>query len=84
MPDARLIIRTFISDRLPQVEFSDDDEIFELGLVNSLFAVELVMFIERTFDLVLPNEVITLDNFRNVAAMAEMIELQQAQAVRSK
>jgi methoxymalonate biosynthesis acyl carrier protein len=83
MPDSRTVIRNFVGERIPEIDLTDDDEIFELGLVNSLFAVELVMFIERAFDLSLPNEALTLGNFRNVATIAETVDAQLAETARS-
>jgi acyl carrier protein len=65
-------IRAFITGRFPQVEFADDDDIFALGFVNSLFAMELVMFIESTFAITITNEELTLDNFRTVRKMADL------------
>ncbi|MEC2503534.1 phosphopantetheine-binding protein, partial [Bacillus cereus] len=31
------------------IEFNDDTEIFEEGLVNSLFAIQLMTFLEKEF-----------------------------------
>ena len=43
-----------------------DDDYFELGLVNSLFALELVSFVERQFGLVVEVEDLELDHFRTI------------------
>jgi acyl carrier protein len=66
--------------RFPQVQLADEEDIFALGFVNSLFAMELVMFIERTFRLEIPNDELTLDNFRTIKTMAEMIRRQAGPA----
>lgn len=71
-------IREFIAGRYPQVRMSDDDDIFSLGFVNSLFAMELVMFIEKRFDLRIPNSVLQIRNFRSVTAMTEMVTANRA------
>jgi acyl carrier protein len=78
--DAGGKIRSFISGRFPQVEFEDDHDIFKLGFVNSLFAMELVMFIETTFEFTIPNEELTLDNFRTITAMTGLVDRQGALA----
>lgn len=70
-------IRAFISNRVHD-EFSDDDDIFRLGFVNSLFAIELVVFLEKTFAIKISNEDLTLDNFRTVRSMAGLVERQPA------
>jgi acyl carrier protein len=74
--DPLLEIKSFIIGRFPQADLGDDQDIFALGFVNSLFATELVMFIEGTFGIVIPNEELTLDNFRTVASMAELVARQ--------
>ena len=66
-------IRDFIHAKYPQAAVEDEEDIFALGFVNSLFALELVMFIEKTFGFQVPNEDVKLDNFRTVAAMEELV-----------
>ncbi len=66
-------IRQFITDRYPQAQICDDDDIFSLGFINSLFAMELVMFIERTFDISIPNADLQIRNFRTVNAMKTLV-----------
>jgi methoxymalonate biosynthesis acyl carrier protein len=67
-------IRAFIVGRFPEAELDDDEDIFALGFVNSLFAMELVMFIEGEFSIVVANDDLTLDNFRTITAMADLVE----------
>ncbi|MEU5272131.1 acyl carrier protein [Streptomyces hygroscopicus] len=71
--DIRTPIREFISAKFPQISIDDDEDIFALGFVNSLFAMELVMFVERTFGVRVPNEQLKLDNFRTMNAMADLV-----------
>lgn len=49
------------------------DDIFALGLVNSLFAMELVLFVEKKFGIQVEDEDLELDNFRSAAAMADLV-----------
>ncbi|WP_353942640.1 acyl carrier protein [Streptomyces sp. HUAS MG91] len=74
-------IRAFIVGRHPQAELTDDQDIFSLGFINSLFAMELVMFIEKEFGVSLPNDELRIDNFRTVSSMAELVERRLAGAV---
>lgn len=76
-------IRSFITARFPRAEFTDEADIFDLGFVNSLFAMELVMFIENTFQITIPNEELTLDNFRTVALMSALVQRHLATAAQS-
>ena len=71
-------IHAFITGRFPDVEITSDDDIFSLGFVNSLFATELVMFIEKAFDLTIPNDDLQIDNFRTVSAMAALVQRRTA------
>lgn len=66
-------VLTFIEGRFPGVGLGVSEDIFALGFVNSLFAMELVLFLEGTFAFSLPNEALRLDNFRTVAAMTSLI-----------
>lgn len=66
-------IHEFIQNRMPSLDLRDDEDIFALSFVNSLFAMELVMFIEKTFALSIPNEEIDIDNFRTINAMMSLV-----------
>jgi acyl carrier protein len=70
------LICDFIRARFPEIQITHDDDIFSLGFINSLFAMELVMFIERTFAITLPNEELKFSNFRTVRGMAEVVDRQ--------
>jgi methoxymalonate biosynthesis acyl carrier protein len=63
-------IREFIKSNLTVfdegVSFGDDDNIFELGLVDSLFAVQLVLFIEGEFGVDILDSELYIDNFDSV------------------
>ncbi|MTD15351.1 acyl carrier protein [Nakamurella sp. YIM 132087] len=71
--DARDQILSFIKGRYPQVEIEPDQDIFQLGFVNSLFAMELVMFVEKTFGVTVPNDELRIDNFRTAEKMTELV-----------
>jgi methoxymalonate biosynthesis acyl carrier protein len=64
----------FIRSRFPQVEISETEDIFQIGFVNSLFAMELVMFVEKTFSVTVPNEELRIDNFRTATSMALLVD----------
>jgi methoxymalonate biosynthesis acyl carrier protein len=66
-------LREFIlrSVRLPGL--GDDDDLFESGIVNSLFAVQLMTFVEKTFALEVAEEDLEIDNFRSLNATAGFV-----------
>ena len=81
MPDvASAQILGFITSRFPQAGVTESADIFSLGYVNSLFAMELVMFIEKTFAITIPNDELRIDNFRTVEAMTSLVGRRQAAA----
>lgn len=67
-------ILAFITNRFPQAEITDTEDIFSLGYINSLFAMELVMFIEKEFTVTIPNDELRIDNFRTAKAMTELVD----------
>jgi len=78
MEDAKSKIRTFISKTFRNHALQDNEDIFSLGYVNSMFALELVLFIEREFGITIENEDLAIDNFRTVDAMAQLLERKMA------
>jgi acyl carrier protein len=54
-------------------QLGPDDDYFALGLVNSLFALELVNFVERQFGLVVEVEDLELDHFRTIDRLAGFV-----------
>lgn len=63
----------FISGRFPNAAIENDQDIFSLGFINSLFAMELVMFIEKAFSITISNKELRIDNFRTVDAMTDLV-----------
>ena len=52
----------------------NDTDLFKGGYVNSLFALEVVMFLEKTFKIKIKNKDITEKNFKTVDNMAAVVE----------
>ncbi|WP_280423671.1 acyl carrier protein [Nocardia carnea] len=59
-------------------EVRPEDDIFELGLVNSLRALEIVAHVEQTFGLTVEVEDLDLDNFRTAGRLARFVARKQA------
>ena len=70
-------IRGFIKENLvvfeDDAEFSDEDNFFELGFVNSLFAMKLVTFIESEFNITIESEEMDISNFNSVNNIVNFI-----------
>jgi acyl carrier protein len=74
MEDVHTKIQAFIAKFFQHVELQDDEDIFALGFINSLFAMQLVLFVESEFGITVENEDLDLDNFRTLNAIAHFIE----------
>lgn len=51
-----------------------DEDYFELGLADSLFALELVTFVEGRFGLTVEVEDLDLDSFRTAARITRLVQ----------
>jgi len=50
-----------------------DQDLFASGLVSSMFAMQLVVHLESTYDIAIIGPELKLDNFRTVLAMADLV-----------
>ena len=67
-------VRAFLNERVRgAAQVSGDDNLFELGLVNSLFAMQLVNFVEKEFGLVVEDDDLSIENFQSVNAITGLI-----------
>ncbi len=73
MDDVKARIRAFLKQFIHQQDLGDDEDIFAAGFVNSLFAMQLVLFVEDTFGLKVESEDLRLENFSSVNALARLI-----------
>ena len=74
MIENKAIIKSFLSRYIRNHNLNDDTDIFGGGLVNSLFAMQLIAFLEKEFAITIENRDLKLDNFRSINAMASFIE----------
>lgn len=79
MEETKVRIKAFLARYLQNYDLSDDQDIFSLGFINSLFAMQLVLFVEKEFHIDVSNEDLDIDNFRTVNAIATLIKQKQAQ-----
>jgi acyl carrier protein len=73
MEDPKEKIRKFISRSIRNAKLTDEDDIFALGYANSMFAMQLVLFVEREFAIAVENEDLDIANFRTVDAIAGLV-----------
>ncbi|ARU60249.1 D-alanyl carrier protein [Tumebacillus avium] len=80
MENVEVKIRKFLSRFFKKHELGADEDIFALGFVNSLFAMQLVMFMEKDFELTVDTADLDLDNFRTINSMVQFVESKLAAA----
>jgi methoxymalonate biosynthesis acyl carrier protein len=80
MATARDKIREFIIENVPDAEVSDDDDIFERGLVRSMFVMQLVLFVEQEFGISVTGEDLNFDNFRTIAGIDEFVTRKESRS----
>jgi acyl carrier protein len=78
MESIRTKTRAFIAKFFQNVELQDSDDIFELGFVNSLFAMQLVLFVEAEFGFTVENDDLDIGNFRSIDAIVHLVESKTA------
>ena len=67
-------IQEFLSRFFRSREIALEDDIFALGFVNSLLAMQLVAFVEKEFGVRVEDEDLDLDNFRSIDAISRLVE----------
>jgi len=67
------IISRFILDSINLRDLKEDDHLFETGIVNSLFAVQLMTFIEKTFGIEIGSDDLDIENFKSIKSTSEFV-----------
>lgn len=73
MEEHKQRIRAFLSPYFRGRELADGEDIYATGVINSLLAMQLVMFVEKEFGLSVEDEDLDIDNFRTVDAIASFV-----------
>jgi acyl carrier protein len=76
--DVKGLTREFLCKFIRTQELQDGDDYFASGLVNSLFAMQLVMFVEKEFAITVENDDLDLSNFRTIEAISDFVGRKQA------
>jgi acyl carrier protein len=67
-------VKEFLSRFFRNHDLAPEEDIFALGFVNSLLAMQLVQFVEKEFGVRVEDEDLDLDNFRSIAAITRLVE----------
>ena len=78
MNEVKEKVRNFIEENLivfdDEAEFSDFDNLFEKGFLNSLFAMKLLGFVEKEFVITVTDDEMGIANFSSVNKIASLVE----------
>jgi acyl carrier protein len=80
MKDTKIKIKAFLSAFFQTAALKEDDDIFALGFVNSLFALQLVTWIEKEFGVEIKDEDLDIDNFNTIEAIANLVSRKSSRA----
>jgi acyl carrier protein len=76
----RTKVRDFIMTAGRLRALADDEDIFRAGFVNSLFAMQLLTYVESEFAIEVDNDELSLDTFRSVDAISALVAGKRARA----
>jgi len=74
-------IRAFVGRHVQEADFPDGQDIFASGHVSSLFAVQIVMFVENTFGILVADDDLDIRNFSSITNIDSYITGKLAAAV---
>ena len=66
-------VRDFILRSITIRKLDDDDNLFESGIANSLFAIQLMTFIEKTFAIEVGTDDLDIENFKSLNATTAFV-----------
>ncbi len=76
--DIKRRVQTFLGSRIKDHHLRDDEDFFAAGFVDSMFAMQLVLFLEKEFSISIEGSEMRLDNFNTVNAITEMVSRKAA------
>jgi len=72
-------VRSFLTERISRAkDVTDSDDLFKTALVNSMFAMQLLMFVEKNWKISVGTEDMNLDNFRSIDAITAFVTRKMA------
>jgi methoxymalonate biosynthesis acyl carrier protein len=78
MDQTQTQIKEFLSRFFKNHDLQPEEDIFALGFVNSLLAMQLVAFVEKELGVRVEDEDLDLDNFRTIQAISNLVAKKKA------
>lgn len=82
--DTAATITAFLLRHIRREHLDCDEDIFAAGYVNSLFALQLVTFVEKAFNLQVEDDDLDIANFRSVAAIDLFVQRKTGTSARDR
>ena len=79
--ETRAQLRAFVERFMRGHDLQDGEDLFGTGYVNSMFAMQLVQFVESTFGVACESEDLEIDNFRSIDALTAFVQRKLGAAV---
>lgn len=67
-------IQAFLARYFRNRELGEQEDIFAAGFVNSLFAMQIILFVEKEFKIAIASEDLELANFRTIEAITSLVK----------
>lgn len=66
-------LRTYMHSAVMMPDLGDDTDLFESGVANSLFAIQLMTFVEKRFAVEMESDDLDIENFKSLNATAAFV-----------
>ena len=66
-------VRDFLGQFINSADIDPDENLFASGVVNSLFAMQMVLFVEKEFNIQVANEDLDMENFKSINAISGFV-----------
>ncbi len=77
--NASVVLKKYICEELmsgSNGELDEAENLLAAGIIDSLGILRLVSFLEEKFDIEVPDEDVTIDNFQSIKSMSDYVAAQ--------
>ena len=75
-------VKSYIEERIDLEDLSEEINIFDEGIVNSLFAIEIMTFLEKIFAIKIGMEDLDMANFQSINAIVDFVQKKEAEKIK--
>lgn len=68
------IIKDYLLEHIDVEELEDDEDMFESGHANSLFAIQLMTYLEKQFSLKITMDDLDMKNYSTIDSITEFVK----------